>query len=776
MAVSVVLKSVFDDKGIRNATRAFTNLGTTVGRLGKTLLAGASFAVITRQLTEASKAAIEDAKSQALLATQLRNTVGANDALIASVESSINQMTLSAGVADDVLRPAFAQLVRATGDVAEANTMLQLALDVSAGTGRDLQAVSIALSRAYQGNTASLSRLGIKVEDGADAFAMLQEQFAGAAETAAQADPFQRISVIVGELSEQLGVVLIPYINQFADYLASSDFSKAFTDLVTAVGMVIDELNNLSRAIFGTDALTFLINLVQNVAAGFSQVLFVATDVAKLISEIFAGKWGEAGNRIGTFFARFDKFGADYRRKLEANRQAIQSFTASAIVPTTIGSTGKSTTKATETQFQKVQKIVKDYQNKLLDAEQDYTRTKLEINRDYQDSLIDLEEDYLSRRDDIIESSINRLREAFRSATAASLGDLFGTKTVTELETSVKKLTDRLTVTVTKETQRTVGGTVTDLIASLSSRLAASRDLLTNASQLASKGFSQTFIEQVVETGTDTGNALAQAILNASPEQQEALKKNFLDLEEVSETGIDDLAKALNSGVTLATRELNKQLTDLNTEYQDVLKTQYEQLQRALADAGYAFTLNVNGIKTEFSAVIDELDGKFGGLGKTIDALLAKMAQLSGGAVTDIQKAITAPDSGTQLAGASIQADVAAKNIGTAAGLVIDSAADVAGSMAYIQARIDAANKYIKSSSSNAAQEASARASITGFQSELANLKAAAASEAGVAGTVININVKTDTTQSAAMVGKTIGNVVTKYTTTGGKVLVSGQQ
>lgn len=775
MAVSVVLKSVFDDKGIKNATRAFTNLGTTVGRLGKTLLAGASFAVITRQLTEASKAAIEDAKSQALLATQLRNTVGANDALIASVESSINQMTLSAGVADDVLRPAFAQLVRATGDVAEANTMLQLALDVSAGTGRDLQAVSIALSRAYQGNTASLSRLGIKVEDGADAFAMLQEQFAGAAETAAQADPFQRISVIVGELSEQLGVVLIPYINQFANYLASSDFSKAFTDLVTAVGMVIDELNNLSRAIFGTDALTFLINLVQNVAAGFSQVLFVATDVAKLISEIFAGKWGEAGNRIGTFFSRFDKFGADYRRKLEANRQAIQSFTASAIVPTTIGSTGKSTTKATETQFQKVQKIVKDYQNKLLDAEQDYTRTKLEINRDYQDSLIDLEKDYISRRDDIIESSINRLREAFRSATAASLGDLFGTKTVTELETSVKKLTDRLTVTVTKETERTVGGTVTDLIASLSSRLAASRDLLTNASQLASKGFSQTFIEQVVETGTDTGNALATAILGSSAEQQAALKKNFLELESVSETGMDAVAKGIYDKMGLATRELKAQNAAVNAELADALKTQYEQLQRALADAGYAFTLNVNGIKDEFTSVIDELDGKFGGLGKTIDQLLAKMGQLSGVGITDIQKALIDPKSGTQLAGATIQADVAAKNIGTAAGLVIDSAADVAGSMAYIQARIAAANTYIQSSSSNAAQEASARAQIATFQSELANLKAASASETGAAGTVININVKTDTTQSAAMVGKTIGGIVTKYTTTGGKVLVSGQ-
>jgi len=135
--------------------------------------------------------------------------------------------------------------------------------------------------------------------------------------------------------------------------------------------------------------------------------------------------------------------------------------------------------------------------------------------------------------------------------------------------------------------------------------------------------------------------------------------------------------------------------------------------------------------------------------------------------------ALTSATSGTQLAGASITEKVSIKQIQNAQGLVVDSLQDVAGTAAYLQARIDNANKYIKSSSSNAAQEISAANTIANWTKELTNLQGAAASGTA-AGTVVNINVKTDTTQSQAMVGKTIGNIVTKYVTTGGTVLVSG--
>jgi hypothetical protein len=146
---------------------------------------------------------------------------------------------------------------------------------------------------------------------------------------------------------------------------------------------------------------------------------------------------------------------------------------------------------------------------------------------------------------------------------------------------------------------------------------------------------------------------------------------------------------------------------------------------------------------------------------------------LLGAGSGDIKAAITAPGSGSVVAGATITESVAVKDIKNATGIIIDELSDVAGTAAYLQARINAANSYIKLASSNAAQDASAAASIADWTQQLANLQGAAAT-GNVAGTVVNINVRTDTTQTTAMVGKTIGKIVTKYVTTGGQVIVSG--
>ena len=306
-------------------------------------------------------------------------------------------------------------------------------------------------------------------------------------------------------------------------------------------------------------------------------------------------------------------------------------------------------------------------------------------------------------------------------------------------------------------------------------RLAASRKLLENASKLTSEGFSQTFIEQVVETGAETGNALADAILSASPETKSQLKQLFGDLETVSETGMDALAKQITDKFGLATRELRAQSLAIEEELNSAIISENQRLATALADAGYAFGIAINDIKTKFLSDLEGFDGWFAGLGRTIDALLAKMKGLQGTSVADVQAAITAPTSGTVLAGATVTESVAIKNIKNAQGIVIDSIDDVAKTAAFLQARINAANTYIKSSSSNAAQELSAAAQISNWTKELTNLQAKAAT-GEAAGTVININVKTDTSQSQAMVGKTIGNIVTKYVTTGGQVLVSGNR
>lgn len=773
MSVNVTLKSVWDDKGIKNAERDFKRLGSGISKAMGAVGLSIGVAALAAGLKQAAKAAVEEQKSAALLEQQLQNTLGANNALVASVEESIRAMSINAAVADDQLRPAFAQLVRATQDADKATSMLQLALDVSAGTGRDLQSVTIALSKAYQGNTTALSRLGIKAEDGVDIFQTLTEQFDGAAEAAAQNDPFQRLSVIFGEVNEQIGQVLIPYLNSLADYFSKADFTTAVSNFSVALGEAANQVNYLFQTITGQDALTWFIDLLGAVSVGVAEIAFTIADAGDTIAKFLSGDFAGAGNNISTFLTRYNKFVQDIYDKQDEAKAKLKPINFSPITFTPITPNSTNPTTTAKSQYDSVRKVILAAQANILKAERDYARTKFEINRDFEDRVAELRKGAAASQLDLIKESQARITDAFRSATQLGLGSLFSSQTTRELETQVKQLTSRLTVSVTKETEKTAYSSVTDIINGLRDRLSASKTLLANASELAALGFKQTFIEQVLETGTETGNALAGAILEASPETQSELKTLFGELETVSETGAESLAKSIYDKFGLATRELKNQSVTIQQELTAALQAENKILLTNLADAAFAFQAQISDIKTQFLLDLQDFNGAFAGLGNTIKGVLGNLQSLLAAGGADIRAALTAPGSGSVVSGASVTENVAIKNIANSSGIVIDELSDVAGALAYLQARIAAGNAYIKNVGASSTLGLDAATRVSGFEKELAMLQGAAVAGTA-AGTVININVKADTTQSQAMVGKTIGNIVTKYVTTGGQVLVSG--
>jgi hypothetical protein len=214
--INIPIITSFADKGISAAEKAF-------GKFGKTGVAvGAAFAastgLVVAGLTKAVAAAIEDQKSQALLAKQLENTTGASRMTIAATEDFIAQMQFATGVADDALRPALGSLVRATNDLTVGQDLLNLALNVSAGTGRDLETVSLALGKAYNGNLGGLTKLGIaldpnivKTKDFGAAQAELNKQFGGAAAAAANTyeGQLKRLGIVFAELNETIGYAIL---------------------------------------------------------------------------------------------------------------------------------------------------------------------------------------------------------------------------------------------------------------------------------------------------------------------------------------------------------------------------------------------------------------------------------------------------------------------------------------------------------------------------------------------------------------------------------------
>ena len=135
---------------------------------------------------------------------------------------------LATGVADDELRPAFGNLVRATNDLEKSQTLFSLALDISAATGRDLEAVTLGLGRAATGQIGALTRLGIPLDESAKKskdfgaiLETLQSQFGGAAATAA--DTFSgRVKILrtsLGEVVEEIGFALLPAAERLVEFL-----------------------------------------------------------------------------------------------------------------------------------------------------------------------------------------------------------------------------------------------------------------------------------------------------------------------------------------------------------------------------------------------------------------------------------------------------------------------------------------------------------------------------------------------------------------------------
>jgi hypothetical protein len=207
---------------LRQAETQAQGFGGHIGRLSTTLsgmlgpaLIGAGIAagaMAAKLGVDGVKAAIEDEAAVAKLAQTMTNLGLAHDT--AQVEASIASMETELGIVDMELRPAYDRLVRSIGKTDDAMKAMSLAADISAGTGKSLDAVVQALGRAYDGNTQGLSRLGaglsstlLKSGDMKAITEQLATTFGGQATTKAQTyeGQIKRLSLEFDNLTEAFG-------------------------------------------------------------------------------------------------------------------------------------------------------------------------------------------------------------------------------------------------------------------------------------------------------------------------------------------------------------------------------------------------------------------------------------------------------------------------------------------------------------------------------------------------------------------------------------------
>jgi hypothetical protein len=210
--IEIPIVSTYIDKGAKAASKSLNTLTKSAKALG---LAFGVFQTINFS-KKAVRAFADDERAAGALSKTLQN-LGQSYAVLQTA-GFIQNLQNTTGILDDQLRPAFTQLVNSTLDAKEAQKLLSVALDVSAGTGKDLQSVTVALSKAVLKENTALSRLGIglsKAElatmDMAQITDFLSKKFDGQAALAADsyAGKLAVLSAKASDAAETIGGSLV---------------------------------------------------------------------------------------------------------------------------------------------------------------------------------------------------------------------------------------------------------------------------------------------------------------------------------------------------------------------------------------------------------------------------------------------------------------------------------------------------------------------------------------------------------------------------------------
>jgi len=255
--------SKLDAKGFKQAETSLDKLSGSVKSLAKTLGLTFGAAQLIAFGKASVKAAAADEKAQKQLALALKNVGLGRDA--AAAEDFIQKLQSEFGVVDDKLRPAYQQLAVATQNTAQSQKLLQIALDISASTGRDLASVTGAISKAYLGNNTALGKLGVgisKADLKAKSFDEIMNQlsttFAGAA--TASANTFQgsmdKLSVASNNVQEIIGKGIIDALKGLSEDTTVDDLAKGMEDFalftadaIRGVGVLLEALKSIPAAV-----------------------------------------------------------------------------------------------------------------------------------------------------------------------------------------------------------------------------------------------------------------------------------------------------------------------------------------------------------------------------------------------------------------------------------------------------------------------------------------------------------------------------------------------
>jgi hypothetical protein len=234
-----------------------------------------------------------------------------------------------------------------------------------------------------------------------------------------------------------------------------------------------------------------------------------------------------------------------------------------------------------------------------------YNDKRANLEKAAEDKRQDIAKEGAKKLTEIVEKSRERLRSAWQSGTEFSLSDLF---------------------TTAKDKGM-------DIVATLREQLTKTKDFQKQLGDLSGKGYTQTFIEQIAKAGPEAGMVMLEQIKKLSPQQQKELNDMYMQLEDITNSGMDKIAETLSTTTSFATAELAEAYFQAEKDIAD-----------ALAQVNSNLTINLAEAQKDYESALMEAkrarDEQIADADKTLNEALAKSQADLEEAIADARKAL----------------------------------------------------------------------------------------------------------------------------------------
>lgn len=237
------------DNSLKSLTGSFRKLAGAAG-------IGLSTAAIINFGKQGVLAFAENEKSARRLASVVRNL--GLELETPTIEATLDRISAKYGYQGEVLRDSYQKLITATGSLQKSQELLNLSLDVAAGSGQDLVTVNQDLANLFVGNTRGLrkyslglSQAQLKTLKYEDAVALLAKTFAGAGQN--ELDTFSGQMRVLTEAADNaqeiIGGGLIDALMILSGDTTVEELAKSMAEVATNTSEALRQLSSFGKGV-----------------------------------------------------------------------------------------------------------------------------------------------------------------------------------------------------------------------------------------------------------------------------------------------------------------------------------------------------------------------------------------------------------------------------------------------------------------------------------------------------------------------------------------------